>query len=124
MHLQKGGFEFVTREFKSLLQNLNSMPRGIRIHNSKIIISQLDLQPLVSFYKWDSNSFFEDSNSSCVLHISRFLNSNHCKWDSNQTFFLFHLYLKDLQMESNPSCEDSNPWPLSHFLLHLRFESI
>ena len=31
------------------------------------------------------------------------------------------MYLKVLLKESNPSYEDSNPWPLSHFLLEGNF---
>ena len=62
-------------------------------------------------------------NPSCVFYISRFLDLNHYGGDSNSASFLLHLYLKDLQRESNPSYEDSNPWHLSLLLLLLRFES-
>ena len=54
----------------------------------------------------------------------RFLDSHHCRWDSNLASFLILLYLKNLQRESNPFCEDLNPWPLFSLLLPLGFKSI
>ena len=72
MHLQKRRFESVTRGFKSLL---------------------------ASFCKWDSYPSCEDSNHSRVLHISRFLDSNHYVEDSNPTSLLSSLVLFTKQIE-------------------------